>query len=407
MENENGQASSLGGADRKIRLPELDSVRGIAAATVVLGHFVGALSDTPPWWFDHFMPPGHSAVVLFFVLSGYVLSIPFWRGRQDPYPKYLLRRFFRIYVPYAAAVSCALIGATKMNGIDLPLSHYFYQTWHTPVTVRMALAQFFQISTSPAIGTAFWSLRYEMEISLIFPVLCSLFVSLRARGTFVLACMCALVGQALSHFHRTFDATNELGVTLVWSTCFILGALISWKARKITLIFQRIPLLGRITVAILTYVAYLSSRNLIIIPAAVSMVILIENSQRLKLWLNTSVCHYLGRISYSLYLTHGTVLFTLLILLYGKIPVFLLLIAFLAVSLGVAHLFCICVEEPAMRLGKRLTQSKTRAGASFAVMSEAGRHLQTESLSESLAFASRQVGPVTIGSEERIHILPG
>jgi len=366
-----GQASSLEATGRHVRLQGLDSVRGIAAATVVVGHFVGVMSETPPWWFGHLMPPGHSAVALFFVLSGYVLSIPFWRGRQDSYPKYLLRRFFRIYVPYAAAVCCAVIGATKLNGVHLELSHYFYQTWHTPVTSSMIVAQFFQISTSYALGTAFWSLRYEIEMSLIFPLLCVLISRMRGRGTLVFVLTCGIVGQAISHYHRVADLTNEVGVTLVWSTCFVLGALMSWKAQTITLLYRRIPSPARFAIAILTYAAYLSSRNLIVIPAAVSAVILIENS-RLKSWLNTTSGHYLGRISYSLYLTHGTVLFTLLILLYGKIPTFVLLFVFLAASLGIAHLFCICIEEPAMWFGKRLTQHSGRAQTPARVASDEG-----------------------------------
>jgi peptidoglycan/LPS O-acetylase OafA/YrhL len=341
------------------RLHELDALRGLAAASVVIGHFVGAIHDPPPWWFDNFVPRGHSAFILFFVLSGYVLSIPFWRGTQLPYSKYILRRFFRLYVPYAAAVSIALVGATRLNGARLPLSTFFYNTWHTPVTSQMVFAQFFRMSTSPAISTALWTLRYEVEISIVFPLICFLIFRLRSWGTMALVFICALVGQAISHWHRVPDFTNELGSTLLWSSCFILGALISWKAEKIAQTFQTIPSYGKLAIALVTIIAYQQKTALIVIPSAVFVILLVENS-RLKQWLRVSALQYLGRISFSLYLIHGTVLFTLLILLYGKIPRGVLFVLYLGCSLVAAHLFCIYLEEPATRLGRKLAKADWR-----------------------------------------------
>jgi peptidoglycan/LPS O-acetylase OafA/YrhL len=65
---------------------------------------------------------------------------------------------------------------------------------------------------------------------------------------------------------------------------------------------------------------------------------------------------YLGRVSYSVYLMHGIVLFGVLDELYGRLPVAVLLALVLVGSLTLGHLFCVTVEEPAMRLGKRLAE---------------------------------------------------
>ncbi len=84
--------------------------------------------------------------------------------------------------------------------------------------------------------------------------------------------------------------------------------------------------------------------------------ILAENSIA-RNWLRLPLPEYLGRVSYSLYLVHGTVIFGLLILLYGRIPLWMLACLYLVITLILSHLFCIFIEEPAMRLGKRLANS--------------------------------------------------
>jgi len=76
--------------------------------------------------------------------------------------------------------------------------------------------------------------------------------------------------------------------------------------------------------------------------------------------LKSPVPEYLGRISYSLYLTHSVVLFATLDLLYGRLPIIGIFAIFFAASFSVAHVFCIFVEEPSMQFGKRLARATER-----------------------------------------------
>lgn len=104
------------------RFLELDGLRGIAAFTVILHHFccMYDLKEKP-----YLLPlvAGHSAVLLFFVLSGFVLSLPFWnKGTFGRYDAYLVRRIFRIYVPYVAAVGLAAVGMLLVGEKHLPLA---------------------------------------------------------------------------------------------------------------------------------------------------------------------------------------------------------------------------------------------------------------------------------------------
>jgi peptidoglycan/LPS O-acetylase OafA/YrhL len=70
--------------------------------------------------------------------------------------------------------------------------------------------------------------------------------------------------------------------------------------------------------------------------------------------LRHGVVEYLGRISYSLYLTHSIVLFAAFDLLFGKLPKSIIYAFVLVGALAFAHVFCVMVEEPCIRLGKRV-----------------------------------------------------
>ena len=87
----------------------LDSVRGVASVVVVASHLVMGFypelhaPTQPPWvriWYS-----GDFAVQLFFVLSGFVLSISFVRGGGlESIRSAAVRRYFRLVVPIAACV---------------------------------------------------------------------------------------------------------------------------------------------------------------------------------------------------------------------------------------------------------------------------------------------------------------
>jgi peptidoglycan/LPS O-acetylase OafA/YrhL len=89
-------------------------------------------------------------------------------------------------------------------------------------------------------------------------------------------------------------------------------------------------------------------------------VLLLAEHSRAREWLEWPVPRYLGRVSYSVYLLHGTVLQVTLIVLYGRVPVVVLGSVFLVGAMVAAHAFCVWVEEPSSRLGRRLTRGKTR-----------------------------------------------
>ena len=63
---------------------------------------------------------------------------------------------------------------------------------------------------------------------------------------------------------------------------------------------------------------------------------------------------YLGQVSYSVYLIHATVLAASVHLLYGKLPLFSLMLIFLVLTFVLGTIFHSLIEEPCMRLGVSL-----------------------------------------------------
>ena len=111
------------------RFAALDGLRGLAALVVVFGHLANASwpafsnvgrpgAGVPPVggvnWLVHRTPlellvAGHEAVIVFFVLSGFVLTLPLMgRGRRFDPLAYYPRRVARLYLPVWAAVAVAV-----------------------------------------------------------------------------------------------------------------------------------------------------------------------------------------------------------------------------------------------------------------------------------------------------------
>jgi peptidoglycan/LPS O-acetylase OafA/YrhL len=80
--------------------------------------------------------------------------------------------------------------------------------------------------------------------------------------------------------------------------------------------------------------------------------ILALNAPPIRQFLNMEVAKFLGRISYSLYLVHGTVLFALTYLLGSRLPVLAQFAIYLPASLLIAYVFCLTVEEPFLHVSR-------------------------------------------------------
>jgi peptidoglycan/LPS O-acetylase OafA/YrhL len=138
------------------RLHTLDSLRGLAALAVVFGHCLRVFPEfgTRPYpgpvsWAGFVLKrtplavlvDGHVAVLIFFVLSGLVLSLPFQQGRMPSYGVFIGKRVARLYPPYLAAV---VLGAvlSRLFADRLPRGDSVWLltgNWAEPMDVSAAL----------------------------------------------------------------------------------------------------------------------------------------------------------------------------------------------------------------------------------------------------------------------------
>lgn len=371
------------------RYEQLDSLRGLAALAVMIGHFLmvftpivqntsglgildyplNLLKYTPL----HAVWGGHEAVIMFFLLSGFVLSLPFFSNRQQTYTKYVIKRICRIYIPFLVALIIAIVMREAVYVSKLTdLTSYYNNLWVIPPDAASIIHHLLFVGNynSTRYDPILWTLVHEMRISLLFPFI--MFVIVKGGWKIGLPLALGLSYGSeilLDHFETRF-MTNFV-VSLHYAAFFIVGALLAKYQNELKTVFSRLNGWWAMVMLVLALCFYsfkwigygedFHDRFMphwgdwmtaigasIFIVAAVSSVRLARQLQRKPLL-------FLGKISYSLYLYHMIVLLSLVHLLNGALDTpYIVMIAFIA-SFAAGTLSYYFVELPSIRLGKRLT----------------------------------------------------
>jgi peptidoglycan/LPS O-acetylase OafA/YrhL len=227
-------------------LPELDGLRFVAIALVILFH-VGVLIQLDRGMAVTGIPFGEAAeigtsmdgadslvshlrigVELFFAISGFVLAMPFIRSRvlrepSVPLDQYFLRRLTRIEPPYVAAMTILFVIGRVLSGAPSPKSLFSSLAYiHQPVFGSSYLAD----------GVT-WSLEIEVQWYLLVPLVALLITHRSAIvrrwtiGILVVVCW-ALEGHV---------GTTPMSLTLItnWLPFFLVG----WLLADVALTDQR------------------------------------------------------------------------------------------------------------------------------------------------------------------------
>lgn len=104
---------------RRGRLEKLEALRGFAAAYVVLSHISNVYLGNPTWLLP--IRFGQTAVILFFILSGFVICYStglVGRGESPPggFRDYFIKRFRRIYPLFVCAMAAGYLGDCAKEG---------------------------------------------------------------------------------------------------------------------------------------------------------------------------------------------------------------------------------------------------------------------------------------------------
>lgn len=291
---------------REKRIPALDSLRGLAAISVIASHFVlgyqlpsalKILSATPL----HALWHGDGAVSFFFVLSGFVLSRGFifdsHAVKRFRFIEYGLKRIFRI-VPLVLVVLTASLFARAfvLRHFDtIPAqTGWMKWFWWQPLSLHSILLMMPQ-------G---WTLAIELPVSIFIPLATRLF----RKNIWI----CLLGVYSVSFLVKTN----------LYLIDFVFGIIVALYAQPITTFMQKLPKFTRYSLFVLGIFIYtaqffipsgvISNLNLIVLDSTgvgcMILLISVLSSGNLQHFLSTKILSFVGKISYSVYLTHFGIL---------------------------------------------------------------------------------------------------
>lgn len=173
----------------------LDSLRLLCALLVVIGHCSQILA---PGWQSatHIFDFGHGAVIIFFVLSGYVIAHT-TSGKRRSFNEYLVARFSRLYSICFPAILITAICALTVFILDKNV-YFDYDRGNN--LLRYLLTLFFCnelwfSSTAPPMNGPFWSLSFEFWYYMLFA--CIYYKSKSARGVLLAVAVSLFIGPKI------------------------------------------------------------------------------------------------------------------------------------------------------------------------------------------------------------------
>ncbi len=179
------------------RLTSLDGLRGLAALVVLFHHVLLASvpvlaaahltgATTLPGWAAalvntplHLLWAGQEWVLVFFALSGFVLTVPAVRGKAFSAARYYPHRLLRLYGPVWAAIAFAVALRMLVPHDPVPGASWWLAAHQEPISAwELEHDGTLVFGTGGFAATSvLWSLRWEVLFSLFLPA----FVLLASR----------------------------------------------------------------------------------------------------------------------------------------------------------------------------------------------------------------------------------
>ena len=365
------------------RIVALDGLRGVAALMVLFHHTMLMLPDfanvewgvpgatahgTVEWLLLRtplrLLWSGQARALLFFVLSGFVLSLPWLNGRSAPYGRFLLGRFCRIYPPYIVAMVAAALGSILLGGHKLDhATIYFNQlgwayrpTWEAVPSVLGIIDN----RSSSFMNEAMWTLVWEVRTALIFPLLMLPIVRWGNVGVGLVLAALILLKHASARLVAPWiaDALNNPQDIFYYAQYFVFGAAVAGNRARIAAWFGRRGDafgLGCVVVGcLICWLPWPAQHDRMIGLGAAVVIVAIIGSIRIQGWLTNRPLLWLGRQSYSLYLVHLPVIMIFIIAFQGQVPL-LAVCMVVPAALLLAWAFHHWMETPSVAIAQRLT----------------------------------------------------
>jgi peptidoglycan/LPS O-acetylase OafA/YrhL len=373
------------------RLAALEGLRGYLALWVLVCHVMwsSGYDSNALWMVPKLIAKGRYAVEVFMIISGFVIFFLLDQRREN-YKQFIVRRFFRIFPVFLLLFLLAIPGSQLLlwNTVHAPFLttdhrndvlqqiHSWWSNieWHVPVHLLMihgiVPSAILEHSATAFLGPA-WSMSTEWQFYLIAPLAFALAASPRPFHRIGLCAACVCVYVAAKGAARVFPETDsDAALPLLVEFFFVGGASYFLYKRNAGKPFLDSAFPVFASLGIFLFVLGGTSR-LQLTPLVIWLIFLgliLEHpgsfcSRALSPLFTHRWPQCLGRISYSLYLSHLLLIsITQYVILkfapdLSRLAHFgLLLAGTLVISIAVSLALYRYVEAPAMDLGKRLAR---------------------------------------------------
>jgi peptidoglycan/LPS O-acetylase OafA/YrhL len=317
--------------EKQTNIASLTWLRGIASLLVCLFHFKDYVwqKETPNFLIK-FISHGHLGVIMFFVISGFVIPYSMYIKNYElkNFFKFLLKRTLRIEPPFVVFVLIILAfqyyTCVKMWGIPYP---YTVKQFILNITY---LAPFFKMEW---INIAFWTLAVEFQFYILTGLSYNLFIS---NKNIKYVGFIALLSTG-------FIVPKEYQTVLHNYIYFIIGFQTFMYYTKQIKGLEFVLTLIASTVFI---VVFKEIENLPFIAVTVLGILYFKYEHKIAV--------FFGDISYSLYLTHGLIGGTIVLFTKSDMPKFMLFFYILFNAICFAYFYYYTVERSFLKLSKKI-----------------------------------------------------
>lgn len=214
-----------------MKLYRLEALRGLAAFYVLLHHTIPAKSvNFAGQNFGFLFRFGQEAVILFFILSGFVIHYSFTISKDKSFKNYFFKRALRIYTPLVIVFIASYVLASYNNNhwIDPDLKTLF---------LNLVMLQDWEVVKPNVIASAYmnntplWSLSYEWWFYMLYFPLIKLKTSHsnRHKIVFGIAALAALIYI----FYPIFPMRVLMYIGIWWSGVYLAELYLSSRTYNI------------------------------------------------------------------------------------------------------------------------------------------------------------------------------
>ena len=362
------------------RLHEFDALRGIAAVAVVFAHLLNyrpaAMADpllhwSAPLW--SFAANGHFAVLIFFAISGFVLSYPYFIGAKNQRNLMIdiINRPPRVLIPvFVTGILCFAIqllalriaGADQLVAFGSPdwIARWNVEGWDTAKLFEFLLTRvFFLYSETNTFNVNLWTMPVEFAFSLLVFAVGALVLR-----RFDVAIILVLI-SGISILSWDADAVEYLLKGLAGSV-FFLGIIIAYQWEDTRNDVARRPWVPSVLmISGLLVSSVLVQHDLhYLIANALGLISIFwffigfTSARSLREKLAHRFFGFLGEVSFALYLVHGSVLYFVFQVIaaqgdYGYASFALGTLIALALSFALSFVIARYIEMPLVRVVRR------------------------------------------------------